>query len=328
MKNLLTVLLLGLLCVACGSPSTTKVTAKGGVNEVFAIVAERDSLVAHALRDLFATPVEMLNQYEPQFDLFVVRPKGFNKTVATHRNLMEVAIDPAAAEPSLTAQYNRSAMPQIVVTLTAPTSAAAAEYVTQNRRTLLQVFRMAERDRDIAYAKRFNEQELMRLVKEQFGLHIDIPKGFRLRTQGDHFIWISHERATLSQGFFIYDYPYAGSSHDFDSLQLVLRRDEFAARIPGPSDGSYMTTHTTDPDLYPVTRYLQIGDQRWARTAGFWEVEGDFMGGPFITYTTLNPTTGRINAIDLYLYSPQKPKRNFLQQLDHLIYSVTFPEES
>ncbi len=327
MKKIFSLLLLALLIASCGDRSTSKVTSKGGLNEVFAIVADRDSLVANTLREIMSTPIPMLNQYEPQFTLFVVRPQGFNRTVAEHRNLIEVKVASSFTEPSLTAEYDRTSTPQIVLTLSAPTAATAAQYLSANRADLLHILRMAERDRDIAYAARFNEKELMKLVADKFSLAIDIPKGYRMRTQSDNFIWISHERPTISQGFFIYDYPYSGSI-DFDSIQLVVRRNEFAARIPGPADGSHMTTHTTDPDLYPRSEYLAINGHKWAKTSGFWEVEGDFMGGPFITFTTLNPTTGRINAVDLYLYSPDKPKRNYLRQLEHLIYTVKFPGDA
>ena len=50
------------------------------------------------------------------------------------------------------------------------------------------------------------------------------------------------------------------------------------------------------------------------------------MGGPFVSYTTLDEREGELLTIDCYVYSPKYGKRNFLRPLEHLVYSVSFPK--
>lgn len=104
---------------------------------------------------------------------------------------------------------------------------------------------------------------------------------------------------------------------------LTAARNQFAARIPGPSDGSYMTTSAAfEPDL----RIFRLEDRTWFELRGFWDVEGDFMGGPFVSYSTVDQATGRILTLDCYVYSPKLHKRNFVRGVEHLLYGIEFPK--
>lgn len=58
---------------------------------------------------------------------------------------------------------------------------------------------------------------------------------------------------------------------------------------------------------------------------GFWDVEGDFMGGPFVSYTTVDTATDRVFTLDCYVYSPKLPKRNYMREVEHLLHLVKFP---
>ena len=54
-------------------------------------------------------------------------------------------------------------------------------------------------------------------------------------------------------------------------------------------------------------------------------VEGDFMGGPFVSYTTVDTATDRVFTLDCYVYSPKLPKRNYMREVEHLLHLVKFP---
>ena len=59
---------------------------------------------------------------------------------------------------------------------------------------------------------------------------------------------------------------------------------------------------------------------------GFWDVANDYMGGPFVSYTTINDATNEVFTIDCYVHSPKYGKRNFLRPLEHLVYLISFPK--
>ncbi|MDE5851734.1 MAG: DUF4837 family protein, partial [Alistipes sp.] len=58
---------------------------------------------------------------------------------------------------------------------------------------------------------------------------------------------------------------------------------------------------------------------------GFWDVAGDYMGGPFVSFTTVDTATNRVFTLDAYVYSPKLHKRNFVRGVEHLLYQVDFP---
>jgi len=61
-------------------------------------------------------------------------------------------------------------------------------------------------------------------------------------------------------------------------------------------------------------------------TRGLWEVEGDFMGGPFLSYTTVDEARNRVVTIEGYVYSPNEKKALLLHQLDAIIHTLKFVE--
>ncbi len=323
--------LTALALAACGGEGgkSSKVPSNGSPYEVFIVAddAQWQGALGDTLRAVLGAPVEMINQYEPQFSVLRIRPTAFTNLIARHRNILIIKNGAEFDRTTVTAHYDLYAAPQMVLSVTGPTLADITAYVSDHRTELVQVLELAERDRALAANRRHNQKTLSEMVGERFGgMHIDIPQGFGLRGKQPDFIYFSHERPISTQGIFIYSYPYEGKE-DFEPDRLIARRNEFAKRIPGPSKGSYMATVVNDsmPDVNPYVRYVSIGGRHWAKMSGFWNVHNDFMGGPFFSYSTLDRATGRIVTVDCFVFSPKHPKRNIFRQLEDLVFSVTFP---
>lgn len=62
---------------------------------------------------------------------------------------------------------------------------------------------------------------------------------------------------------------------------------------------------TTSEAFEPDYRMFRLEGRLWCELRGFWDVHGDFMGGPFVSYTTVDTATGRVLTIDCYVYSPK-----------------------
>ncbi|MDE6499794.1 MAG: DUF4837 family protein, partial [Rikenella sp.] len=108
---------------------------------------------------------------------------------------------------------------------------------------------------------------------------------------------------------------------------IVMARNVAVMQIPGPSDGSYMTTSTA---VFPDQKTLTVHGRRWIQLRGFWDVAGDFMGGPFINYTTYDEARKRMLAIDGYVYSPSPnntvPMRDYVRQIEAIFMTVRIPQ--
>ena len=223
-------------------------------------------------------------------------------------------------------QYDETSDPQIVMTLQGPSDGALVKYLAENRENLVYALEKAERDRAVKANETYGNPGIESAIFKTFGVEMKVPKGYTLAAQKPDFIWARNEYPTASQGFFIYSYPYEGKQ-SLTEEALVAARNKFAAQIPGPSEGSYMITSDA---FAPDYRMFRMEGRLWCELRGFWDVHGDFMGGPFVSYTTVDTATDRVFTLDCYVYAPDlnKPrKRNYIRGLEHLLYSVRFPQQ-
>lgn len=293
---------------------------------------EWQSELGDTLQAILKQPVKELMQYEPMYNVMRILPNNFKSLTERHRNIVIVNVDPSISEPGAVVKYDVTAKPQIYITLQGPDTQSLTKYVSDNRDNILYVLEKAERDRTINYASKYFSVPLREDILDKFGLDLAVANNYQLRTSSDDMIWISQEFPMASQGFFIYKYPYEGKE-SLTAEALVKARNRFASRIPGPADGSYMSTVSKIPDesgedyipFVPEYRTLLIGDRPWIEMVGLWDVENYFMGGPYVSYTTLNKATNEVVTIDCYVYYPKTKKRNMLRELQHLVYLANFP---
>lgn len=312
--------------IGCKMKMDLSSTAGGKPYELIVSVSDNawNSEVADTLASIFQAPVEMLNQFEPMYDMMRVQPSAMKDLIIRHRNILVVQIDPSAAEPKSVAVIDPYASPQLMITVTAKDNAAMAAYLGENRAELQQIFNIQERNRATLYNKTYGNKRLEEEIEQMFGIKISIPQTFeKKKTVSHNFIWFGQEYPVASQGVVIYSYPYSGES-DFTPENLAKRRNDFVAHIPGPRAPEVDSYMITTKEFEPEVRYVRIGDRTWSEMRGFWDVYNDFMGGPFVSYSTLDPNSGNVITIEGYVYSPKNPKRNMLRALEHLVHSVEF----
>ena len=323
-------------CKAFTQLSSASETATGQPYEMILICgqAEWQSELGDTLRNVFKQPVKELVTYEPMYDVVRIMPNNFKSLTKRHRNIVSVVVDESISEPEINVEYDVTAHPQVFVTIKGHDNASVAEYVSENRENIQYVLEKAERDRTINYTKQYYSKTMYDLLKQNFGIDVYIPDNFKIRTQGEDMVWISQEYPAASKGFFIYKYPYEGKE-SLTAEALVKARNRFAQRIPGPVDGSYMITVDKIADesgseyvpYKPDHRAIRIGERPWIEMVGLWDVENYFMGGPFVSYTTVNQVTNEVVTLDCYIYSPKEEKRNMLRDLQHLVYLIDFPKQ-
>lgn len=318
------------LSVGCNSSTigTGQQAAGGAPYEIIAVVAQPqwEGAVGDTLRSIFSAPVPYVNENEPRMDLMRVLPSAFEGFIKVHRNVLYLSIKPELKEVTLSAKKNLYADGQTLLQLSAPNDQELIEYLSDNREEILTVYELAERNRALKMNKKHKEGVMVDKIREMFGFSIDLPRGYTSRgTSGDSLLVTSFEYPIATQGIAIYSYPYTGKQN-FELESLIAQRNNFVKNIPGPSGRSYMTTVR---EYGPEVKYKRIGGRFWAEMRGFWDLEGgDFMGGPMISWSTLDTKTNRVVCIDCYVFSPKHGQRDLLRGLEHLIFSVEFPEDS
>lgn len=319
-------LLISSAFISCGDTSSSLRSSTGKPYEVF-VVADNDKWtgeVGDTLRSILWEPFPMVNQYEPFYATFQSDEAHFVNLLRMYRNVLVYRTGPGFNEPSMRAEYDKWANPQIVVYVTGPTDSATIAYVDENREALLRIFDIAEMDRFIARARKFNDRNITDRVFEKFGLQISIPKGYKVSAESSDFMWIRYESPLVSQGLVIYKYPLT-NRRTFTEPYLLEKRNEFVSRIPGPTDGSYMTTSDV---IIPFLAQTTINDRIWFMSQGFWDVAGDFMGGPFTSFSTANATTREVITIDTYVFSPKYDKRSYVRQLQSIAQTAVIPGDT
>ncbi len=320
--------------VSCGGGSgfdAAQRTSTGKPYELFVVIDEdkwaEGSAVGDTLRSILWEPFPMVNSYEPYYKLFQAPENQFVNLLRKYRNVLMYKVGAQYDEPSLTAEYDKWAEPQIVVSLTAPDDNTALAYleVPQNREALLRIFDIAEMDRFIYQARRLDDERITDVVRERFGLEISIPTGYRIAADQPDFMWIRYEPPLVSQGIVIYKYPLTNRS-TFTAPYLLEKRNEFLARIPGPRAGSYMGTSEV---MVPLLSQAEIDGRVWFVSQGFWETKGTYiMGGPFTAYSTVDALTREVITIDTYLFSPRYDKRQYVRQLQAMVQTASIPGDT
>lgn len=284
--------------------------------------AEWDGEVGDTLRAVLTAPIPYLNQKEPLFDVTRIGERSFFGIIADHRNILRIETDASYLTTTAKVAYDVTAAPQIIITLRGASDRAIVDYLSENRNEVVQMLNIAERDRAVNYARQYPEENLVSAIKKNFGIDMPVPKGYILAEDKGDFLWARQEYPSASQGFFIYSYPYSGKE-SLSPEALLAARNKYAANIPGPSDGSYMTTSEV---MTPDYRIFRMDGRIWCEMRGFWDVHGDFMGGPFVSYTSVDTATNRVVTLDCYIYSPKVHKRNFMRGVEHLFHLISFPE--
>jgi hypothetical protein len=121
-------------------------------------------------------------------------------------------------------------------------------------------------------------------------------------------------------GILVYHYPYK-SQEMFTMNHLISKRNEIGmVYVEGNTEGSYMTTETIYP---PVMDEMYKNGKYFAEIRGLWKMEnGQVMGGPFISLSTVDTIRNRVVTVDGYVFAPNSEKRIYVRQLDAIVHSL------
>ena len=316
-----------LIITACGSESGNNIKKNlpesiGSPYELV-IVCDNDlweTSAGDTVKNTFQESEVMLNQPESMFSIIRKRESGFKGLFTKHRNVLMLTIDTALSKTDKMMYgitYDNWAMPQVIVSLKTKDSESMKVLFEMKRDEIVNAFEDAEQSRFESKLIRYGSSDIDTLLKNNFGLYVSLPKNYKVRDiQKPDFIWLSYEMPVSSQGVVIYTYPYNGE--ELNSEFLISKRNEFLKRIPGQLPNTYMQTSDA---FAPIEKDVVIKGREWVKLSGFWNLENDFMGGPFRNFTTIDVKNNRVVSIDCYVYSPDanKGQRNYIKQLEAVV---------
>ncbi len=278
------------------------------------------------VRNVLGGDTPYLAQREPLFTLVNISPSGFADLFKIHRNIVFFDIDPQVQKPGVVYRADIWARPQCVIQISANDSESMLEIFKENSTMILNALEQAERDRIIANSKLYEEKGIAAEVQKMTGGSPHFPSGYRLRKATDDFIWISDDKQYTTQGVFVYKYPAAESENFTEENIIAHMNDALKDNVPGMFDNTWMTISTF---ITPTVEFLRFRGRQFAQTRGFWEVQNDFMGGPFVSHSFYSQDGKDIITLYAWVYAPKYDKRQYLRQVESIIYSFEWntPEE-
>ena len=152
-----------------------------------------------------------------------------------------------------------------------------------------------------------------------------VPGGSYIAKQEKNFVWIRKEPQKYSLGILIYYSKYTDTLA-FKLENIIAKRDSVTKKyIPGSVKNSYMTTAKI---VKPTSKVVNFNNLYAVEVRGLWEVENDFMGGPFLSYTLVDEINNRIVTAEGFVYAPNVDKRDYLLQLEAILYTLKFEKET
>lgn len=319
------VAIVGVSLSACGGGAAMLPNVSGKAGEVIVVVDKNDweGSLGTVTKEILAKDYPFLPQPEPTFSLSTVPVNGFADLFKPHRNILIFNINPSAPSGVL---YKKDewAHPQCVIQVTAPSSDSAATMMKIHGEHIVNAIEQAERDRVIANSIRYEEHSIPPAVKELTGGSPHFPTGYKLRKKTSDFLWIADDKQYVTQGVFVYKYPAAASDNFTDEVLLAKRNEILKNNVPGMFDNTYMITSEA---IKPEVKFVSYRKRQFVEIRGLWEVYNDFMGGPFVSHAFYSKDGKDIIVLDGFVYAPKYDKRQYLRQVESILYSFEWEKE-
>ncbi|WP_163716173.1 DUF4837 family protein [Mangrovibacterium lignilyticum] len=312
---------------SCGDNTKLRKKVTGKAGEVVVVIPKEtwNGNVGESIRKTLAQPQISLPQEEPIFDLISVPPSAFKEIFKTSRNIVNVRISPTIDTAKVEFKKDIWAWPQAVINISAKSGEDFEQVFKSNGDRIVAYLLKAERERTMGNYAKYNEKTVIAPLKKDVNVAMTIPVGFKVANEGPDFIWMRYDTPEIMQGIAVYAFPYTSDS-TFTEAYLLAKRDSVLKKyIEGPTNGSYMTTEHRVPATVNVFHFKK---NYAAELRGLWRVENDFMGGPFVSLAVLDASNNRVVVADGFVYAPRYDKRNYLRQVEAMIYSLVLPDQA
>ena len=345
MKRSWILALVALLVVACGKNERLLTSATGSIYECL-IVSEasvKEPLCTTMEADMYGLP-----QMEATFTVTHVTTSQFDDFLKSTRNILLVDINENKYTHVL-AKKSRDvwSKPQAVIRIQAPSAEAFTDYWKTSGEAVREWFVQEELARQLRFY-RANTNKDARAILNRQGYDLLIPEDFILikneelsitnnqspithDTVGVQVIWCCNNKGPMRRDILVYSYPYTAQEQFGNQSIIDMRNAVMGSIVSAQVEGSHMGTEYKH--FPPVTRQVAalrdtVGGFYAMETRGLWKIlDGEAMGGPFVSLTRLDPVNARVVTAETFLYAPGQKKRNAMRQLEAVLYSLRMPNE-
>jgi hypothetical protein len=309
---LLSVVLVSCLKKEANLPRKTS----GAINTISVIIEDQlwNGEVGDSIRNKFASPVIGLPQEEPLFTINQFPIQLLEGFATASRAIIIVK---KATENKFEIKKNQYASPQNVFHISGKTAVEILQLLEEHSPEIIRYIKQAE----ISESQRINQKALLPagLFKKQFQLSLQVPSNFEQVMWKPNFVWLKKNSISGSSSLLLYQLPLKTIRTSTVSAAILSMRDSIGKYIQGTEPQTYMISETG----YTPYFFKSTLDHRLAyETRGTWQLQNDYMSGPFINYTIVDSINKRLVVLEGFCYSPSKEKRDVMHELEAIMHSV------
>jgi hypothetical protein len=320
--------------VSCGSQEGARSALPGKVGASGELVVVCDfntwnGPVGDTLQSIFGVPMPVLPQYEPLFDLVHLPVEEFDRFWKPHRNIVviDIADRVDTQEPSVKFYRDRYSSGQIFIEAKARSASALAAALHTRRAEMVSLLHAEEVNRFGDLIALDDNEVIARDLGQRHGVSIVAPRDARIVKENEELIWIDRqltrmkggENHDVQQGYVIYFEPYVSDTLFSMSARIDARNRFMRKYIPGPTEGSYMTSELR---FFPSYEEVLHEKAFASELRGLWKIENDFMGGPFVSMTVYDEARARLVTVEGYVYAPYFDKREYIREVEAVVRSL------
>jgi len=323
MKTFYTAICAAFLLLACNNNSNSGTSeyrpqSVGGINELH-VVIDNDlwgGPVGETIREYFAAATDGLPQQEPLFSMSQMNPSAHTGFARKGRNFLHLSI---SDKDTVSIKKNSYAKPQTGAFIQGTTEEGLIQQIKENQKRIISVFK----DTEIKENQRRIRMSTKKIdsLKERFGISLKISSVYRTAMASDEFYWLRKDLKSGSTNVIIYEVPLNTISQDSTIGDIIAMRDAVGGRLlPVEDDGRFITEKAYAPYLFTT----ELDGKFAYETKGTWEVEDQYMAGPFLNYAIKDEKNNRYLVIEGFTYAPSVAKRNLQFELEAVLKSVKF----
>ena len=309
-------------CENVNDKTVYKPRSSGNINDLSVVIDNElwESPVGETIRSTIGAPLYGLPQDEPQFKLRQIPLSIFSGFVKNTRLVLKVT---KGAEASTKFYKDPYASPQLMILVSGRTNREIIDQFANNQEKITNAFKAYE----IKEKQRRSRKSLFNstAISEQLGIEIQFPSIYRLAKQEDDFFWIRRDIKTGTVNLLLYTVPYDEAFTKEALANRVIRtRDSIGRKhIPGPVEGSYMTTEKAYTPFFGKDKVANLS---CFKTKSIWQVKDAFMSGPFINYWIEDKANNRFLIAEGFVFAPSVEKRAYVFELEAIIQSISIKE--
>lgn len=335
MKKSILFALIALLLTSCGKSGERLLTSATGSIYECLVVTPKMPQVTHEVRETMGADMYGLPQMEPYFTVTTITTAQFDDMFKSTRNILIVDINEQKyTHVKLLKSRDMWSKPQALIRIQAPNEDDFLSYWREHGEAVREWFVREELARQVYFYRASTNKDARARLNKQ-GYDLLIPEDFMLIMdtvlEDVRVLWTCNNKGSMRKDVLVYSYPYT-AQEQFGNEALIAKRNEVLGQlVTAQVPGSHMGTEFKH--FPPVTRSVQalrdtVGGFYAMETRGLWKMlDGEAMGGPFVSLSRLDQVNGRVVTAETFLFAAGQKKRNALRQCEAILYSLEMPNE-